>query len=303
MKIQKEKLALVLGYTLFALAAFIFFFYRTFPLETLERQALAWVEAESGCRVKIAARRLALPLHLSGEGIVASCPSQVFGGKGTERIDLKMTTLDMRLAPFSLLFKQHAKIAFQSELGGGKLSGNLSIEQEESGLAFDLLSIEGNQVNLSEAGLGNFGLLSSLQGEGAWLEKDPLKGTGQMRFTLENGRFSEIGGWSIPIGELAFSKLAAQLSWKEGRIDFNQFSAQGEMADIQGERANLQLRNPIDASLLNLVMRATPKGNIKEMAMLFVQGYNGRDPLKIRVNGALRRPQLSVNGRQVPLGT
>jgi len=302
MRIKKEKLLPLLGYTLFAVGAFLFFLYWTFPIESLERLAFKRVEADSGCRIKIAQRHLTLPLGLSGSGIAASCPRKILGvANGTGRVDLKIAALDLRLAPLPLLLKKEVQVAFRAALGGGTLSGDLVMMRSEEGIVIGIQSIEGKQVDLAELGLGAAGRLS-LKGDGTWLEKDVLKGSGQLHLTVENGRLSEIGGWTLPLGELSFSKAEAQLSWKDGRIDFDPFSLQGQMADLQGERGNLLLRRPFDASLLTLSFQATPKGTIKEMAMLFVQGYNGRDPLNIRINGALRNIQLSVNGRSVPLG-
>lgn len=302
MKIQKEKLLLNTAYTSFGLASFFFFFYLRFPFDILERRALDIVEAKSDCVVVVGQSGLAFPAKISGSDIKASCPNKWSGTGMKERLEFKITALDLSLSPLALLFKRQGEIDFQVGVGGGTLKGQLTIDQHEEGLVFALNAFDGKQLNLAELGVGagTAGLLA-FQGEGRWSAQDLLKSTARLSFILEKGVFKEIGGWAIPVGEVSFSKIDGRLFWKGNRIVMEQFSANGEMADLQSEIGNLLLRSPLESSLLTLSLRARPKGSLKEMASLFVQGFTGREPLKIRANGPLGTLQLSVNGRSVRL--
>lgn len=302
MKIEKEKLFRITAYTSFALITFVFFLYATFPFDIVKKKVLKRVEAESGCKVTIDQSHLSMPIKILAQGIVASCPKRLFVSGWEGHLEIEVASLEVEVSPMALLLKQEAKIDFQAKLGGGVLSGQLDLHRNEGRMTFNLKSIEGKALNLAAIGTGLVGLLS-LEGEGSWIEQNLFQGSGRLHFNLDNGRFKRIGGWQIPVGEIAFSKIQGRLSWKEGLVLVEQLSAKSDRVDLEAERGSLRLRRPVDASLVTLSLRAMPKGNIKEMAKLFVQGYQGREALKVRLSGSLRRPQLTVNGRSISLGS
>lgn len=299
MKIQKGTLYQIIGYALFGLVNFFVFLYLTFPFDLLEKKALQTLEVESGCRIAVSQSRFALPVKVSVRGVKASCPRRLFVRGKPGEVTLKLKSADLTLSLLPFLINRRGEIDIEAALFGGGISGHLSIERKGEEAAYRLVA-EGKALNIAEVDSGLSGQVT-MKGEGTWMTKDFSKGIGQLSLTLDQGRFKEIGGWTIPVGEVSFSKIEGRLSMRNGRIIVEQFSAEGETADLQNGSGSLLLRSPMDRSIVNLSIRALPKGSIKEMASLFIQGYTGRDPLKIRINGPLQTPQISLNGRPFKL--
>ena len=299
MKIHKKTLFQMTGYALFALVNFLFFLYLTFPFDLLEEKALRILEAESGCRISVSQSYFALPAKVSVRGLELSCARQLFIKGKPGKVTLKLKSIDLKLALLPLLFNQRGEIDIEAALFGGGVSGHLTIETKGEEETYHLAA-EGKAFKLTEVDPGLSGQLA-LKGEGTWMDKDVSRGIASLSLSLDQGRFKEIGGWTIPVGEVSFSKTEARLSMKSGRIMLEQFSARGETVDLPNGNGSLLLRSPMNRSILNLSIRALPKGSIKEMAVLFIQGYAGQNPLKVRINGPLQRPQISLNGRPFSL--
>lgn len=298
MKIQKEKLIRFLFYTAFGGLAFVFFLWLTFPFDLAEKQALRLLETETGCVVTVAQSTYALPLKVHARGLVAHCPKQRLGLRGGGDLEIQLKFLDLSFSPLPLLFKRRAEIDFLIGSPFGDIPGHLSLKEEAEQLAVALQTEEA-QLKLEEEG---FSALITIQGKSTWRDQDVMKGSGKLTLAVEEGRFKSFGGFEMPIGEVTFSKIDGAVFWKDGRVVIEAFSAKGEMADLATESGVVLLRNPPENSLLTLSLRATPKGSLQEMAGLFVQGYNENEPLKIRINGPMRAPQVSVNGKAVRLG-
>jgi len=296
MKIQKEKTIRFAAYTLFGLIMFSSFLVLTFPFDLIEKELRLTLQKESGCQITTQKSEFGLPARFSWQGIKASCPQQLMGAQEGQ-LNINLTSLDLRLAPLPLLFKQKGEIDFQVGSEIGNILGHLIVAKKGERFSF-LLRTEGRSLDIKETGLS--GLLS-IKGESEWTDQAVLKGIGRISFTVEKGRFKAFGGWSLPLGEIVFSNIEGQFFWKNGRVVLEQFSAKGETVDLQSDSGTVFLRNPQKNSLLTLSLRATPKGSLKEMAGLFIQGYNGRKPLKIRMNGPLRAPKISINGKAAPL--
>ncbi len=298
MKIQKEKLVRFLLYTAFALLAFVFFLWLTFPFDVMEKQVLRVLETETDCTLSVAQSEYGPPATFRARGLTGRCPRQRLGLWGTGMVDIRLTSLDLRLAPLPLLFKQRAEIDFVLGLPFGKIPGHLRLEEAEEQVSVDLRT-ETAQLIVDEAGL--FAHIT-IEGESTWKNLEYMKGSGKLRFGIEQGRFKSVGEFESPVGELTFSKIDGRVFWKEGRLVIEQFSATGDMADLQSESGVVLLRNPPENSLLTLSLRARPKGALREMAGLFVQDYNENEPLKLRINGPVRAPQVSMNGKALRLG-
>lgn len=298
MKIQKEKLLRFLLYVLFGIACFLFFFYLTFPVDLAGKYVLRLFERESGCVVTVDEGEYHLPARIAWRGIKAVCPKHRLGLSGADTVDIHLKTLELRFAPLPLLLHQRAEIDFKIGSALGEVPGHLTVVEKEEQLSFSLRTTKATLTFVDE---GLSGLLS-IEGESAWMDQEYLKGTGKIVFTVDSGRFKEFAGWVLPMGEIAFSNIDGQFFWKDGRMVVSEFSAKGETVDVQSESGTILFRNPPDNSLLTLALSATPKGPLKEMAGLFIQGYDGRSPVQIRVTGSVRSPQLSLNGKAVRLG-
>lgn len=194
--------------------------------------------------------------------------------------------------------KQAGEIGFNGKWGGGTLSGHLSVVQEEGLLSFFLKDLKGDALQVKELDPGISGLLT-ITGEGSWKAQEVTKGAGHITFSLNKGKFQSLRGKSLPVGEVSFAKVEGKLNWNSGRLVAEQFSATGDMVDLKSDSGTLMLRKPLHRSVLALSLRATPKGSIKQMAAMFVQNYNEREPLKLRLNGPLNTPKISVNGRAI----
>ncbi len=298
MKIQKDKLMLLFFYLLFGLLSLAFFLVLTFPFDLMEKQVLRQLAAKTECVVTIKESHYRFPAKATWQGIQSICPKRVFGLQETGLLTLQFKSLTAGLALIPLLLKQEAQIRFELESKLGNVPGTLTLLEKDEQLTFFLKTNEA-KLKIEEAGLSG-GL--SFESESEWTDQDILKGTGKVSFSIENGRFKEFNGTALPIGEVTFSSITGQFFWTEGRAVIEAFSAQGDMADIESENGILLLRMPPENSLLTLSLSAMPKGALKEMAGLFIQGYNGRDALKLRVNGPVRAPKLSLNGKTVTLG-
>ncbi|MFQ5588409.1 MAG: type II secretion system protein GspN [Nitrospiria bacterium] len=298
MKIQKDKLIRLSLYTLFGFSTFLFFMLMTFPFDLIEEQLLRQLEATSGCRVTVKESRHGFPVRVSWRGVQSTCPKRVLGLRGTGMIDLHVQSIDAALSLTTALLKQEGRIRFTIATLLGPVPGVLTLREKNEQLQVSL-KIEKAQLTIEEAGLS--GTLS-LEGQGEWTNQDVLKGTGKVALNIEKARFKEFAGVVLPIGEVSFTTINGRVFWREGRAVIEKFSAKGEMADLESESGTILLRTPPDNSLLTLSLRAMPKGSLKEMAGLFIQGYNGQEPLKIRVGGSARAPQLSINGKAVSLG-
>ncbi len=298
MKIQKEKLLRFLLYTAFGLLAFVFFLGLTFPFDLAEKQALRLLKAETGCELTVAQSTYALPLKIRARGLTGRCAKQRLGLRERGEVTLQLKSLDMSFSFLPLLLKKTLEVDFLIGSDFGNIPGYLRLKEEAGELAVSLRT-EGAQLRFEEEG---FSALISVQGESTWQNQNVMKGSGKLVLAIEQGRFKSFDGFELPIGEMSFDKIDAQAFWKDGRVVIEAFSASGEMADLSSESAVVLLRNPPENSMLTLSLLATPKGSLQEMAGLFVQDYRANSPLKIRINGPMRAPQVSVNGKAVRLG-
>lgn len=285
---QKKRAAILLGYASFGLLMFLFFIYLTFPFDLLELKLISTLESESGCKILVDQKGFHFPARLSWRGIRGSCPQPALSQWSIE-------SLQAELAPVPLLWNRRGEIDFRAGVAGGEVAGHLTAIEREGGRSFSLKT-EGRRLNLAPFGLS--GILS-LDGEGSWTEQEVLRGKGALSFTLEEARFSEIAGWAVPIGEVSFSNVQGKIFWRNGTVGIERFSAEGSEVDLVSEGGNLLLREPLDGSMLTLTLKAMPKGDLQQVATLFVQGYSGREPLTLGMKGPLRQPQVSVNGRVV----
>ncbi len=298
MKFQKEKLFRLLFYVLFGLVTFVFFMVLTFPFDLMEKKMIRQIEANTPCLLTLKDSRYGFPVKVFWNGIRTTCPKHILGLEGAGSVDLNIQSLTASLSPLPLLFQQEARIRFVIESSIGTLPGMLTLHEKDHQPHFALTLTEA-RLTIKETGLSGTFLI---KGESEWVNQDILEGTGKLIFTIEEGRLSEFAGKALPIGEVTFSSINGQLFWKEGRAVIETLSAQGDLADLESDSGILLFRTPPENSLLTLSLRAIPKGSLKEMAGLFIQGYNGREPLRIRMNGPLSAPQLSMNGKAVRLG-
>jgi type II secretion system protein N len=297
-KIKRESLLYFVAYSLFGLLAFVFSFIVTFPVTVLEEKALDFLEAKTGCVLKIKSRQISFPISIELKGVDATCPKSMFTKGATEQATIKVPALEFSLEIWQLLLNQQGELDFNAAWGDGTLSGHLSITQDDRGLSFSLSQLAGSKLQVKEIDPGLAGLLTAT-GEGSFRAKELIKGKGKISLVLDEARFTALGGAKLPVGEVSFDKIQAQLVWSEGRVVLEAFSATGTMVDLKSESGTLVLRAPINRSFMNLSFLATPKGSIKQMASMFVRGYNGKTPLKLRVSGPVNTAKISVNGRTV----
>jgi len=298
MKTKKEKLLLFIGYSLFALFAFVLFFLMTLPFNILEEKGLRLLEGKTGCVVTIKASKVSFPLSVDWRGLDGICPKNLFIKGASGNIHLKLPALEMSFAFWPLLLKQEGEIDFNAKWGGGTLSGHLSVSEEAEGLSFSLENFNAKALQVEHIDSGISGQLR-ISGEGRWRTQDLIKGVGRISLTLDGSKFKSLAGQSLPIGEVGFEKIEAKLLWKEKQIILEQFSALGPLVNLKSESGTLLFRKPLKRSVLALSLRVTPKGSIKQMASMFVPGYNGKEPLKLRLNGPVSTPKISVNGRVI----
>ncbi len=293
LKSRKKKAAVIFGYVFFGLLMFLLFLYLTFPFHLLTSKLILVLEKESGCEISVEESQFYFPSRVLWNGIRTRCKNLSFLPGGGRDLDLNITSIDARVAPVPLLTGRRGEIDFVIGVADGVLSGHLSISEKDDHVSY-FLRLQGGKVDLARFGAS--GQLD-LEGNSGWLNQDVLNGEGVLSFTLREGRFKEIGAWAVPIGEVSFSDIHGKISWGKGRVVIDQFSARGSEVDLQGESGNLILRKPLDGSLVTLTLKTTPKGDLKRMATLFIQGYTGRESLILGIRGPLRKPKVSLNGR------
>lgn len=277
---------------------FVVFLWLAFPFDLAEKQALRFLEAETGCVLTVVQSTYVLPLKIRARGLTGRCPKQRLGLRERGELMISLRSLDVSLALLPLLFEKTLEADFLIGLSFGEIPGHLSLKEEAGQLAV-ALRIEDTQLKFEEE---DFSADITIQGKSTWRNQDYIKGSGKLVFDIEKVRFKSLGEFESPIGEVTFSKIDAQVFWKDGRVVIEGFSARGEMADLKTESGVVLLRNPPENSMLTLALRVSPKGSLQEMAGLFVQGYDKNVPLKIHVNGPIRTPKISVNGKVVRLG-
>lgn len=293
LRTKKNKAAIVLGYVFFGLLMFLLFLYLTFPFHLLTAKLILALEKESGCEISVKESRFHFPSRVLWNGIRTRCANLSFLPGGGRDLDLNITSIDARVAPVPLLTERRGEIDFGIGVADGALSGHLTIAKKDKQV-ISSLAVQGENIDLARFGVSGH---LDLEGNGDWMNQDVLDGEGVLSFALKEGRFKEIGAWAVPVGEVSFSDIHGKISWGQGRVVVDQFSARGNEIDLQGESGNLILRKPLDGSLVTLTLKAMPKGDLKQMATLFIQGYTGREPLILGIRGPLRRPRVSLNGR------
>ncbi|HEY5599348.1 MAG TPA: type II secretion system protein GspN [Candidatus Manganitrophaceae bacterium] len=287
MKTRKKRGGLFLGYTLFAFLMFLLFLYWTFPFDLLQSKLILSLEEATGCQMEVGEKKIRFPLRLAWGNVRGRCPQGPMAQWEIESIDAHLSLLP-------LLWSRRGEIDFQVRLAGGMIAGRLAAVRK-GGRFFLSIKEEGKRLDLARLGPGMSGLLH-LEGDGNWIDRDFLKGEGALSFTFEEVRAKEIGKWPIPIGEIAFSNIRGKVRWRNGMVTIEQFAAQGPEADLDHDGGNLLIRVPLEVSLLSLNLKVTPKGNLKQLAPVFVQNYSDREPLKVGVNGPLNQLKFLVNG-------
>ncbi len=286
-RINKKASAVLLGYALFALLSFSFFFYRTFPFSLLESRLLHLLEEQSGCAIDVDEKDFYLPLRLEWKGVRVGC---------LPFLEWKIASIDIDVAPFPLIWHRRGDIDFLARLSEGEIQGRLSATRKDGAYAFSLKN-EWRRLNLSSVGLS--GILG-LSGEGVWRDHGLLRGEGGFAFNIEEAHFKEFRGWVSPIGDLNFSNIHGKIRWRGGTAVFERLIAQGSEVDLSAEDGSLLLREPFLRSIMTLSLKVVPKGKLKDVAKIFIQDYSGRGPLTLKVQGVLAQPDILVNGQNLP---
>lgn len=285
---RKKAALFLIGYTFFGLLMFLLFFYLTFPFSLLESRWVQSLERESGCKIDVGLKKVHFPLRSVWSGILVACP----GAFPALNIEL----IDATVAPLPLFFSRRAEIDFLIKAAGGEVTGRLTAAQKPEGLSFSLKE-NGKQLHLAAPDGGWSGGLD-VAGEASWSDRNIGKGKGRFMLNLEGVRLRQVGPWAIPIGEITFSKGSGKVQWGGGMVTLEQWTAQGSQLDLLGGGGTLLLQESLDRSLLNLTFQLVPKGELKQLGALLVQGVDS-GAWSLGVKGPLTRPQISLNGKPI----
>lgn len=291
---SRRQLGFILGYGLYFLLLIVIFFCLTFPYQKLEGLLVAMLEQALSSEIEVRESRWDFPLGLDWSGVLLQPRTGFKGGVVVDRASAKVYVLP--------LFRRHVEMEFLVEAYGGKIRGNVSIQQGD-GKAQYYFQESAQDLELRAMGLDlPFDLSGRLKLdlEATWQDQDILHGSGTGSLELLNFQTQKgsVGGWEVPA--LSFGKAAASLTLKNGMVSAEGFNAQGPDLEASGQ-GTLLIRDPLSEGLLNVALRVSVKEALREKFPVLAMMGDQRNPVEISVKGTLRRPLISVNGVPVNL--
>ena len=276
-------------YALYTVAVFGLCLLATFPYELAIRQGLRQALGPS-ITSEVTGARLGWNLTTTIDDL------RLLPKGATSPMLLSVQALRVRPSILGLLRGRVFPISTTAGLYGGKIEGSLDPGPE----SFDI------DARLSGLDLSRYAGLAHFSGgtlRGRLNLTVALAGDRTVPTTL-NGHVAATGigialegldlrGVVVP--DLHFGQLQVGGTVTDGRIDITQLSGSGTEIDLAGS-GHLLLRDPLNASLLNLQVTLTPTAATPQglrMAIQLIPGEEGPDDGRIlRISGPLGTPKL-----------
>ena len=283
-KIDPKRIWQVSGLFLYALLLFGLFLFWTFPYAVLQQRLLVALQSALSCRVEVRHGSFLFPFGLRWEGVSIYLPER--------ETPWLLDRAEARAELLPLLLGWRGEINWSLRAAGGQGVGHLRIVRRGDGLHFRL------DETRADVELGAFTKQMSgtvhLTLEGEWAEKG-RSGAGDARIEGEKLVLQDVPELRLPVSAIRFTRLSGRILLKETRLVLEGMTAQGDQADFSGG-GNVLIRIPYPGSLLSLSFRVTPKGNLSQLATLFVRPGTRNDPLEVSITGTLGDPKVQVNG-------
>jgi len=279
----------LLLYALYTIVVFGLCVLATFPYELAIRQGLRQALGPSISSEVIGARL--------GWSLTTTIKDLQLLPKGaTSPRLLSVQALRIRPSIFGLVRGTPFPITAAAGLYGGTIEGTLDPRPESFDIDARVVGLDLSRY----AGLGHFsgGTLRGRLNLTVTLAGDrtaPTTLNGQLALTgLEIGLEGlDLRGVVVP--DLHFGQLQVGGTVTNGRIDITQLSGSGTEIDLAGS-GHLLLRDPLNASLLNLQVTLTPTAATPQglrMAIKLIPGEEGPDDGRIlQISGPLGAPRL-----------
>lgn len=278
-------------YVVYTLALFAVFLVATFPYEIVVGRFLGLVESNA-VNVDFKEARFAWHRGLALTQVRLTSPT------GDPEVPyLELDTLWVRPVLGELIRGNPYALAVQAELYGGGADGVLNVrEQTISGV-----------VNVNAVSLGRYGTLTALLEEGNIAGRvfgslsfeaagaNIESGTASGEVRLENAGLekAKISGFGVP--DLHFATTQLNFAVRQGRLEIEQLNATGEELNISAS-GQISLREPIDASVLNLKATVLPGKNapdsIRGLIAMIPKSRDAKPDAPMRISGTLRTPRF-----------
>ncbi len=298
---QPIKWLLGFGYLLFGVAAFLVFFYITFPFNLVQDKVIRVAEAESGCQITAGSQSTTPPLRMKWEQVLLLCPA------GASMMIASIET-DIAVLPLLLHRQGQVDVRILMPEEGSQVTGSITASTTPQGYAFSLKG-EGTGIRLDPVGIS--GLLDYIRGEAVWTGENLLTGVGSLAIGLSDIHIDPTAS-PIPLGNLgmittlagvkdiSISTLQGEVTWQSNTLSVKMFNAQGEVADLISDGGQFTLHEPVSESIVSMTLAIIPKGNLRQMVPLMISNYVDREPLTAVINGPLRAPDIVINGMKMP---
>lgn len=276
-----------LGLLFYGVLVFLFFLVWTFPYRLLENRLIIALETALSSRIEIGHETFLFPLGLRLERVALFTPGRVSPWL-IDRVQARAS-----VAP--LLLGLRGEVDWSMTAMGGEASGHLRIMRRGKWLH---VRVEDTHANLELAGLykGVKGR-ANLELQGEWTEQTNT-GKGEARLKGENLVIEEIPGVVLPILPLSLSSLTGRIIFKKNGLFLEGISGRGEIIDFSGG-GNILVRNSYSKSPLSLSFRVSPKGELAELAGIFLGKNVKENPLRVNVTGTVGAPKIQVDGMRV----
>jgi type II secretion system protein N len=302
-----ERWQIIAAYVAFAVAAFLFFFYVTFPYDAL-RQRLKAEAAAAGWDVRIASMGPGF-FGVTAHGVEVKKTVQAGAPEGAEeKPGLMLQALSLRpsLFPFGM--------AFNADVMGGHASGAVG------GLGTLSVKVELNKVDLAKGNLkdfsgldltgvvsGNFALTAPKSPVGTG-PKEPDFGQASGAFNLKGDQVLVNGGTiTVPmygtptpmdLPKIDFGNVDAKIDFEKGVGKIETFTAKSSDIDLSGT-GTLKLARRLEYSEPNVDLRFKAEQDfVKRLGMLgaglSMLKSDPKDPQykAVKVGGLIGRPSF-----------
>jgi len=290
MEEKKRKILVYVGYTIFTIAAFIFFIYQTFPYDRATEYMLSQTARQlPGLEIKIGHTRPYLISGLSIEGITISTSG--------EKEKIKWVQIDRLKARLSLLslIKGGMGATFLADLYGGTING--AFHRKQNGDLSTRTRIEGLSIKrylplktkFEVHAEGKVSCEIDLEiPEGQFSKSD-----GAISLRIEDLSASNIQGFGFLLPAFITQGAEGAISVAKGKVTIDSFLIQGEDFDITTD-GNIYLHDQLPMSSLKVNGHLKLKGAFEEQYEPLMTMFKKKDPdgfYNFSIMGILSKPR------------
>ncbi len=290
MEEKKRKILLYIGYGVFAVAAFLFFIYQTFPYDQATEYLLSQTARRfPGLEIKIGRTRPYLFSGLSMDRVTVSAKA--------EENKVKWVQLDRLKARLSLLslIKGGMGTAFSADLYGGSVNGNFHRGKNGD------LSIHARIDKLSIQRYLPLKTLYEVQAKGKVSGEIDLeipegqlgKSDGSISFLGDGLGANNVQGFGFPLPEIKTQGAEGALSVAKGKGTLEEFLVQSEDFEITAD-GNIFLHDQLPMSSLKVNGRIKLQGAFEEQYGPLMTMFKKKDPegyYNVSLMGILSKPR------------